>query len=207
VAFHCLRDEIPKHAKLRQVFEKALQYQVVINDREHEIARLEAAAGNVLDKSKQRMEILSLRTQNGNDARRLQAAAEAVGEEFWRTCAEQFEHDDLEPLKLRLAGVSAELERRRVELENLHAQKREIESRLEREGLAATAKPEVDVPELIGQLRNQARAANALRPRLLENLGKAYWQRETNYHAETRAVITQLNDLKKRIRAFEQEEG
>jgi hypothetical protein len=161
----------------------------------------------VLDKSKRKVEVLALRTQNVNDGKRMQATAEAVGEEFWKHFADQFEHDDLEPIKLRITGVIAELERRRLELENLHAQKREIEKRIEPEGLSSTAKPDVDIPVFIEQLKNQARAANALRPRLLENLGKSYWQHERAYHPDTRGVIEQLNDLKRRIRGFEQEEN
>jgi len=99
------------------------------------------------------------------------------------------------------------LERRRIEVDNLFAQRRQIESKLEQEGLSATAKPDIDVPNFIAQLKNQARAAHALRPRLLETLGKTYWQREPNPFSETRGVIEQLNDLKRRIREFEQEES
>lgn len=205
-AFQALSHEIATNGVLKKIFEKALQYQVVITDRENEIARLEAASGNVIDKSKRQMEILALRTQNSTDAKRLHAAAEAVGEEFWKTCAEQYEHDEIEPIKLRITGVIAELERRRVELENLHAQKRQIESDLEKEGLESSARPDVDAPFLVEQLKNQARAANALRPRLLEELGKTYWQNETNPAPETVTLIAQLHDLKKRIRAFEQDD-
>ncbi|MDZ7268102.1 MAG: hypothetical protein ONB48_09620 [candidate division KSB1 bacterium] len=205
-AFKCLQPHLGTDAVLKQIFEKALQYQVVISDRENEIARLEAASGSVLDKSKRQMEILALRTQNSTDARRLQAAAEAVGEEFWKTCAERYEHDDLEPIKLRITGVIAELERRRLELENLHQQKRQYEHDLEKEGLESAARPEVDVPFLIEQLKNEARAANALRPRLLEELGKAYWQNEPSPAPEIAGLIEQLNDLKKRLRDFEQDE-
>ena len=206
-AFASLTEEISKNAALQKIFEKARQYQVVIHDREHEIARLEAAEGGVLDKSKRKVEVLALRTQNTTDGKRLQAAAEAAGEDFWKSFADQFTHDDLEPIKLRINGVIAELERRRVELENLHAQKREIEKRLEPEGLSSTAKPDIDIPVFIEQLKNQARAANALRPRLLETLGKTYWQHERDYHPDTCGVIEQLNDLKRRIRGFEQEEN
>jgi hypothetical protein len=206
-AFAGLREEIPKHPSLQKIFEKAQQYQVVIADRENEIVRLEASAGGVFDKSRRKMEVLALRTQNVNDGKRMQATAEVVGEEFWKHFADQFQHDDLEPIKLRITGIIAELERRRLELENLHTQKRDIEKRIEPEGLSSTAKPDVDIPVFIEQLKNQARAANALRPRLLENLGKAYWQHERDYHPDTRGVIEQLNDLKKRIRGFEQEEN
>lgn len=207
VAFASLPEEIAAQPRLQKIFEKALQYRVVIADREHEIARLEASEGGMLDKSRRKVEALALRTQNTTDGKRLQAAAEAAGEDFWKNFADQFTHDDLEPIKLRINGVIAELERRRLELENLHAQKREIEKRLEPEGLSSTAQPDIDIPLFIEQLKNQARAANALRPRLLENLGKAYWQHERDYHPDTRAVIEQLNDLKRRIRAFEQEEN
>jgi hypothetical protein len=207
MAFQALLPEIPKHEALQKTFAKALQYYVVIADRQNEIARLEARAGNVLDKSKRQVEIISLRTQNAGDEKRLQAAAEAVGEDFWKTCVNQFEHDDLEPIKLRIAGVTAELERRRVEMENLLAQKREIESKLESEGVALTLHPNQQVPLFVQQLTTQARAANALRPRLQEDLGKAYWHHEVNHAPETRAIIEQLNDLRKRIRAFEEEEG
>lgn len=206
-AFANLGEALQRDAKLKAIFEKAQQYQAVITHREREIAKLESAAGNVLDKSKHKVETLTLRAQNSTDAKRLQAAAEAVGEEFWRQCAEHYQHDDLEPIKLRITGVLAELERRRVELDNLFAQRRQIESKLEQEGLSATAKPDIDVPNFIAQLKNQARAAHALRPRLLEALGKSYWQRETNPFPETRGVIEQLNDLKRRIREFEQEEN
>ncbi len=206
-AFACLQAELPKHPVLQKIFERALQYHVVITDRENEIVRLEASEGGMLDKSKRKVEVMALRSQNANDGKRQQATAEAVGEEFWKHCADQFEHDEVEPIKLRITGVIAELERRRVELENLHAQKREIEKRLEPEGLSSTAKPDIDIPVFIEQLKNQARAANALRPRLLENLGKAYWQHERDYHPDTREVIEQLNDLKRRIRGFEQEEN
>lgn len=205
-AFQALSHEIANNGVLKKIFEKALQYQVVITDRENEIARLEAASGNMIDKSKRQVEILALRTQNSTDAKRLHAAAEAVGEEFWKTCAEQYEHDEIEPIKLRITGVIAELERRRVELENLHAQKRQIESALEKEGLESSARPDVDVPSLVEQLKNQARAANALRPRLLEELGKTYCQNATHPSPETVALIAQLHDLKKRIRAFEQDD-
>ncbi|MDZ7289815.1 MAG: hypothetical protein ONB44_04705 [candidate division KSB1 bacterium] len=205
VAFQALLPEIPKHEALQQIFAKALQYHVVITDRQNEIARLEAATGTVLDKSKRQVEIISLRTQNANDSKRLQAAAEAVGEEFWKTCAHQFEHDDLEPIKLRIAGLGAELERRRVEMENLLAQKHEIESKLESEGVALTLHPDQQIPLFVQQLTTQARAANSLRPRLQEDLGKAYWQHEVRYAPETRAIVEQLNDLKRRIRAFEEE--
>lgn len=205
-AFKCLQPHLAADGTLKQIFEKALQYQVVITDRENEIARLEAASGGVLDKSKRQMEILALRTQNSTDARRLQAAAEAVGEEFWKACAGRYEHDDLEPIKLRITGVIAELERRRVELENLHQQKRQFEHDLEKEGLESAARPEVDVPFLVEQLKNEARAANALRPRLLEELGKAYWQNDPSPAPDIAGLIEQLNDLKKRIRDFEQDE-
>lgn len=206
-AFACLGEALPRDAKLKNIFEKAQQYQAVIKHRELEIAKLESAQGNVLDKSKHKVETLALRAQNSTDAKRLQAAAEAVGEEFWRQCAEHYQHDDLEPIKLRLTGVIAELERRRVELEHLFAQRRQVESKLEHEGLPANAKPEIDVPNFISQLKNQTRAAHALRPRLLETLGKTYWQRETEYLSETRGLIEQLNDLKRRIRGFELEEA
>ncbi len=206
-AFSCVRDTIAHDAKLKSIFEKALQYQVVIADREREIAKLESAAGNVLDKSKHKVEVLTLRAQNSTDAKRLQAAAEAVGEEFWKHSASGYQHDDLEPIKLRITGVIAELERRRLELDHLFAQRRAVESKLEQEGLSATAKPDLDVPNFIAQLKNQARAAHALRPRLLETLGKSYWQRETNPFPETRGLLEQLHDLKRRIRAFEQEEN
>ncbi len=207
VAFASLAEEIGKLPALQKIFAKAQQYQVVMRDRESEIARLETAVGGMLDKSKRKVETLALRTQIANDGKRMQAAAEAAGEEFWKYFADHFTHDELEPIKLRITGVIAELERRRVELENLHAQKREIEKRLEPEGLPSTTKPDIDIPVFIEQLKNQARAANALRPRLLENLGKAYWQHERDYHPDTRGVIEQLNDLKKRIRGFEQEEN
>ncbi len=206
-AFAALGATIPQAPTLQSIFEKAQQYQVVMTHREHEIAKLEGAAGNVLDKSKHKVEVLALRAQNSTDAKRLQAAAEAVGEEFWRQCAEQYQHDDLEPIKLRITGVIAELERRRIELDNLFAQRRQIESKLEQEGLSATAKPDIDVPNFIAQLKNQARAAHALRPRLLEALGKSYWQREPNPLPETRGLVEQLHDLKRRIRAFELEEN
>jgi hypothetical protein len=205
-AFHALLPEIPKREALQKIFAKAWQYHLVISDRQNEIARLEAAAGSVLNKSKRQVEMLSLRTQNANDGKRLQAAAEAAGEEFWKTCAHQFEHDDLEPIKLRIAGVTAELERRRVEMENLLAQKHEVEKKIESEGVPPTLHPNQQLPLFIQQLTTQARAANALRPRLLEELGKAYWQNEVHYAPETQSLIVQLNDLKKRIRAFEQEE-
>jgi hypothetical protein len=205
-AFSCLSGAIAQDGSLKGIFEKALQYRVVIADREREIARLESAAGNVLDKSKHKVEALALRAQNGTDAKRLQVAAEAVGEEFWKHSAGVYQHEDLEPIKLRITGVIAELERRRIELDNLFAQRRSIETKLEKEGLPSTTKPELDVPNFIAQLKNQARAAHALRPRLLETLGKAYWQRETDYLPETRGLIEQLNDLKRRIREFEQEE-
>ncbi|NUO81778.1 hypothetical protein HUU05_17040, partial [candidate division KSB1 bacterium] len=206
-AFTVLSATLPQSPVLQNIFEKAQQYQVVITHREHEIAKLEGAAGNVLDKSKHKVEVLALRAQNSTDAKRLQAAAEAVGEEFWRQCVEQFQHDDLEPIKLRITGVIAELERRRIELDNLFAQRRQIESKLEQEGLSATAKPGLDVPNFIAQLKNQARAAHALRPRLLETLGKSYWLREPNPLPETRGLVEQLHDLKRRIRAFELEEN
>lgn len=93
-----------------------------------------------------------------------------------------------------------------MELENLHAQKRQIETDLAREGLVSNARPDVDVPFLVEQLKNQARAANAMRPRLLEDLGKTYWQNETTPTPEAVVLIEQLHDLKKRIRAFEQDE-
>ncbi len=205
-AFACLRSTFANNVALKNIFEKALQYQVVIMDREREIAKLESAAGNMLDKSKHKVEALTLRAQNSTDAKRLQVAAEAVGEEFWKHSSGVYQHEDLEPIKLRLTGVIAELERRRVELDHLFAQRRSTETKLEREGLASTAKPDIDVPNFIAQLKNQARAAHALRPRLLETLGKSYWQRETEYLPETRGLIEQLNELKRRIRAFEQEE-
>jgi hypothetical protein len=207
VAFQALLPQIPKHEALQKIFAKALQYHVVISDRQNEIARLEASEGGVLDKSKRQVEILSLRTQNANDNKRLQAAAEAAGEDFWKMFAHQFEHDDLEPVKLRIAGVTAELERRRVEMESLLAQKRDIESKLEHEGVTLTLHPNQQIPLYVVQLTTQARAANSLWPRLQEELGKAYWLHEMQYTAETRAIVNQLNDLKKRIRAFEQEEG
>lgn len=206
-AFACLGDAIAQSAQLKNIFEKALQYQVVIADREREIAKLESATGNVLDKSKHKVETLALRAQNSTDAKRLQVAAESVGEEFWKHSAGVYQHEDLESIKLRITGVIAELERRRVEWDNLVAQRRSIESKLEQEGLPAIAKPNVDVPNFIAQLKNRARAAHALRPRLLEILGKSYWQRETDYLPETRGLIEQLNELKRRIRAFEQEEN
>ncbi len=206
-AFQALLPEIPRHAALQKIFAKALQYHVVITDRQNEINRLEAQAGNVLDKSKRQVEIISLRSQNASDEKRLQAAAEAVGEDFWKAGAPQFEHDDLEPIKLRIAGVIAELERRRVEMENLLAQKRDIEGKLESEGVAPTLHPNQQVPLFVQQLTTQARAANALRPRLQEELGKAYWHNEVNHAPETRAIVEQLNDLRKRIRAFEEDEG
>lgn len=206
-AFACLGEVIAQNAQLKSIFEKALQYQVVIADREREIAKLESAAGNVLDKSKHKVETLALRAQNSTDAKRLQVAAESVGEEYWKHSAEGYQHEDLEAIKLRITGVIAELERRRVEWDNLFAQRRGIESKLEQEGLPAIAKPNIDVPNFIVQLKNQARAAHALRPRLLEILGKSYWQRETDYLPETRGLIEQLNELKRRIRAFEQEEN
>ena len=205
-AFTCLQSEIQKDELLQKIFEKAIQYQVVVRDRENEIARLKAAEGSVIDKSRHRMEILTLKTQNTNDSRRLQAAAEAVGEEFWKTKADQFEHDDLEPIKLRITGVINELERRRIELDKLYAHKRQIETSLEQEGLESSTHPDIDVPVFVEQLKTQARATNAMRPRMLENLGKVYWQHETEPFAETRGVIEQLNDLKKKIRAFEQED-
>jgi hypothetical protein len=207
VAFQALLPEISRREAVQKIFAKALQYHVVISDRQNEIARLEAAEGGVLDKSKRQVEILSLRTQNANDNKRLQAAAEAAGEDFWKTCAHQFEHDDLEPIKLRIAGVTAELERRRVEMENLLEQKREIEGKIENEGVVLTLHPNQQIPLFVQQLTTQARAANSLWPRLQEDLGKAYWLHEAQHAAETRAIVTQLNDLKKRIRAFEQEEG
>jgi hypothetical protein len=206
VAFQALLSEIPNHSSLQKIFAKALQYHVVIRDRQNEIARLEAAAGSVLDKSKRQVEMLSLRTQISNDNKRLQAAAEAAGEDYWKACADEFEHDELEPIKLRIAGVIAELERRRVEIETLLAQKREVESRLENEGLTVTLHPNQQVPRFVQQLTTQARAANAVRPRLQEELGKAYWHNEINYAPETRAIVEQLDNLKKRIHAFEQEE-
>ena len=206
-AFACLGDAIAQSVQLKNIFEKALQYQVVIADREREIAKLESATGNVLDKSKHKVETLALRAQNNTDAKRLQVAAESVGEEFWKHSAGVYQHEDLESIKLRITGVIAELERRRVEWDNLVAQRRSIESKLEQEGLPAIAKPNVDVPNFIAQLKNRARAAHALRPRLLEILGKSYWQRETDYLPETRGLIEQLNELKRRIRAFEQEEN
>ncbi len=206
-AFACLSNTFAQDGQLKNIFEKALQYQVVIADREREIAKLESAAGNMLDKSKHKVETLALRAQNSTDAKRLQVAAESVGEAFWKHSGGVYQHEDLEPIKLRITGVIAELERRRVELDNLFAQRRSIESKLEREGLASTTKPEVDVPNFIAQLKNQARAAHALRPRLLETLGKTYWQRETDYLPETRGLIEQLNELKRRMRAFEQDES
>ncbi len=206
-AFAVLSAAIPQAPALKSIFEKAQQYQVVITDREREIVKLDGASGNVLDRSKHKVEALALRAQNSTDAKRLQVAAEAVGEEFWRQCAEQYQHDDLEPIKLRITGVIAELERRRLELDHLFTQRRQIESKLEQEGLSATAKPDIDVPNFIAQLKNQARAAHALKPRLLETLGKSYWQREPNPLPETRGLVEQLNDLKRRIRAFEQEES
>lgn len=205
-AFACLSNTFAQDGHLKNIFEKALQYQVVIADREREIAKLESASGNVLDKSKHKVETLALRAQNSTDAKRLQVAAESVGEEFWKHSGGAYQHEDLEPIKLRITGVIAELERRRVELDNLFAQRRSIESKLEREGLPAATKPAIDVPNFIAQLKNQARAAHALRPRLLETLGKSYWQRETDYLPETRGLIEQLNELKRRIRAFEQED-
>lgn len=204
-AFQALLPEIPKHGALQKIFAKALQYHVVIADRQNEISRLEAQAGGVLDKSKRQVEIISLRTQIAGDEKRLQAAAEAVGEDFWKAGAHQFEHDDLEPIKLRIAGVTAELERRRVEMENLLAQKREVESKLEGEGVALTLHPNQQIPLFVQQLNTQARAANSLRPRLQEDLGKAYWHHEVNHAPETRAIVEQLNDLRKRIRGFEEE--
>lgn len=206
VAFQALLPEIPNQEALQEIFAKALQYHVVIRDRQNEIARLESAAGSVLDKSKRQVEMLSLRTQISNDNKRLQAAAEAAGEEYWRVCAHQFEHDELEPIKLRIAGVIAELERRRVEIENLLAQKREVEGRLENEGLTVTLHPNQQVPTFVQQLTTQARAANALRPRLQEELGKSYWHHEVHYAPETRTIVEQLDNLKKRIHTFEQEE-
>jgi hypothetical protein len=203
-AFQALLPEIPKHEALQKIFAKALQYHVVIADRQNEINRLEAQAGGVLDKSKRQVEIISLRSQNSSDEKRLQAAAEAVGEEFWKTCAPQFEHDDLEPVKLRIAGAIAELERRRVEMENLLTQKREIENKIESEGVALTLHPNQQIPLFVQQLTTQARAANALRPRLQEDLGKAYWHHEVCHALETRATVEQLNDLRKRIRGFEE---
>jgi hypothetical protein len=202
-AFQALLPEIPQQTSLQKIFEKALQYHVVITDRQNEIDRLEAQAGSVLDKSKRQVEIHSLRSQNANDEKRLQAAAEAVGEDFWKNFAHQFDHDDLEPLKLRIAGVTAELERRRLEMENLLAQKREIESKLEAEGVALTLHPNQQIPMFVQQLTTQARAANSLRPRLQEDLGKAYWHQQVSYAPETRGIVEQLNDLRKRIRAFE----
>jgi hypothetical protein len=106
---------------------------------------------------------------------------------------------------LRIAGVTAELERRRVEMENLLAQKREVESKLESEGVALTLHPNQQIPLFVQQLNTQARAANSLRPRLQEDLGKAYWHHEVNHAPETRAIVEQLNDLRKRIRGFEEE--
>ena len=202
-SFTCLKNEIAEDTKLQSIFHKALQYQDVMIDRENEMTRLDGMAGNILAKPKQQIEISALRKQNMQDTKRQQIAAGDAGEDFWRSSADQYEHDELEPIKLRITGVIAELDRRRAELEKLAIQKHRLHEELNQEGVEVTTDPESDVPIFIEQLKNQARSANAMRPRLQQNLGKVYWQNQKEYHEQVSEVATRLDNLKKRMLEFE----